>query len=121
MGDITYSSKSHIFPHWAMVPGAGAASGNTRYYYDVVYAIWYGGIQRPRYQAGQNGEADPIPIIDHNSDDSENFAVSYHHGLGTPAADRFSQCISCGSEDGSGHRIYFRAAPGDSFRGNLRP
>jgi hypothetical protein len=120
MGDITYSAKAHIFPHWGMVPGMHAPGGNQRYYYPVVYRLWYGGDQRTQYQPGQNGEADPIVLIDHNGDDSEGFAAGYHAGLGTTANGICSQDVYCNSMDGSGPRIYLRAAPGDSFRDNFR-
>ncbi len=128
-GDIIYSSKTHIYPHWHKYsgtvfgqPGLSGTYGDLSSYYDVIYNIWYGGAQRTHYQAGQNGEADPPYLSERSGSDGENGMGSYRSGLL-----QVSNCRSgsfCGGFNGTLnwnlYHDFLQAAPGDSFRDNIR-
>lgn len=99
----TYSSQAHVWLHQKVLPGSDIPTIQFNDPIDVV--VWHGGVNRPVYQAGKNGESDPIPMQDHIDYDSD------HHPLcmtGTGSIDD-----GCNGMP-AGQFWTVRPAPGDS-------
>ena len=92
----TYSSKANIWPH--------QIGQKIQFNNHVTITVWYGGVARPVYQGGKDGEANPIPMQDH---------LDF-------GQDHEPQCMTGGGAGSGcngmklGQFWFVRAAPGDS-------
>ncbi len=130
-GDIIYSSGTHKFQHWIKnfvqqfpdVPTQIYA--DIAFYYDTIYNFWYGGAQRVRYQGGQNNENDPPYLRNHSGSDDEGGAGGFAGTGGLFPVEICRNGSVCGGSNGNLNwnlfRVFLQAAPGDSFRDNIRP
>lgn len=137
-GAITYSSQSNRWP-LAIWPynsgGGGDGSGITRTpeaqtHSDVNLNIWYGGLARQLYQAGKNGENDPLQMANHAAATGPDVSGACYRGY--TMDNTVTNGLNCnGPVDnpmftsfnnlGSTFTTTLNAVPGDSFADNMNP
>jgi hypothetical protein len=126
MGNIPYVSNVPKWPHLICSKAQWGWCMDGQYF-DNKIKVWYGGAQRKRYGAGENGESLPIPLTNHrwpaisaieaNTYCYKTMTNPPTDGLGPFGHGNFKLIYGCNGSDGLFHAD-ISPASGDSFADN---
>ena len=113
--DLGYSSQASFIPKQKYLSGFNSAATVQMTDYHVGN-IWYGGLSRPEYVPGANGEMNPIAVMAHWDFTHDNDTADVGPGCGIDTCDG-GETTWPTSYTGA-YRVTLMAQPTDSFAGN---